>query len=219
MDSIAVNGRALPIVLFLICLPPTAFGGFITFQLFFQNDWAMVFAAESVDSLPLVIHATASATFLCLGAMQVWPKFRNRNLIWHKRAGRIVFVAGIVGAVSGLWMTLIHTGISGPILFWGRFIASGFWVVALILAIYAISKRDIHNHQRWMIRAYAIALPAGSLAYILFPLVLIFGEEGNDLMFEIVQVVAWPVHLAVAEWITRPKSPRTPDISMSEETI
>ncbi len=61
-----------------------------------------------------------------------------------------------------------------------------------------------------MIRAFALALPAGTLAFVLFPIVLLIGEEGNDLVFEIVQVVAWPVHLAVAEYfIRRPKPPGT----------
>lgn len=219
MDHNAVNGRAVPILLFFVCLPPTAFGSYLTFEMFSQNDWVMAFAADSVDRLPLAIHVIASATFICLGALQVWPNFRNRNSHWHKRAGRIAFVAGIVGATSAFWMTLIHSGIDGPILFWGRVFASGFWIAALIFAIYAISKKNIRNHQRWMIRAYAIVIPAGSLAYILIPLVLIFGEDGNDLMFEIVQALAWPVHLAVAEWIIRRGIPRERNKSVNEVTI
>jgi hypothetical protein len=104
-------------------------------------------------------------------------------------------------------LTLAHTGISGPVHFWGRIFASAFWILALGIAIYAISKRDILNHQRWVIRAYAIAVPAGSLVFVLLPLVLIFGEDGNDLMFEVVQTAAWPIHLAVAEWMMRRRKP------------
>lgn len=219
MERISMNGRALPVALFIVCLPPTAFGSFTVFTTLGENSWGLIFAPDQVDHLPLAIHAAASALFLCLGALQVWPSFRIRHMRWHRRAGRIAFVAGVLGAASGLWLTLIHASISGPVHFWGRVLASAFWMLALIAAIYAISRSDIRKHQRWMIRAYAIAVPAGSLVFILFPLVLIFGEEGNDLMFEIVQTAAWPIHLAVAEWIMRRGRSKSTHPKKNEVTI
>lgn len=219
MVRISMNGRALPIALLIVCFPPAAFGSFTVFTVITESNWALAFAPDSVDRLPLAIHAASSVLFLCLGALQVWPNFRIRHILWHKRAGRIAFFSGILGATSGLWLTLVHIDISGPIHFWGRILASTFWMLALIVAIYAISRRDIRNHQRWMIRAYAISIPAGSLVFVLLPLVLIFGEDGNDLMFEVVQTAAWPIHIAVAEWAMRRRKPTKMNTRKNEVTI
>ena len=49
-----------------------------------------------------------------------------------------------------------------------------------------------------------------ALAFILLPMVVFLGEQGNELIFEIVQVVAWPVHVALAEWLMRRPRRRNP---------
>ena len=106
---------------------------------------------------------------------------------------------------------MLHPGISGPILMNGRLAAGTAWVFFILISIRFVVQRNIVRHKNWMLRAYAIALPAGTLAFIMLPIVIIFGEEGNEIFFEVVQVAAWPLHLLVAEWIIR-KPRRAPKI-------
>ena len=53
--------------------------------------------------------------FLLLGALQFAPSLRRRR--WHRRAGRIVAPAGLLSALSALWMTLFYampSAVTGP---------------------------------------------------------------------------------------------------------
>lgn len=208
MGQHPVNGRLMPIFFGLAIFAPLAFGSFRAFEIISGGNWLPVFAANHVDHLPLFVHVTCAGLFMLLAALQILPGTRSRYPRWHRNAGKFAFAFGVLGAVSGLWMTLAHPEISGPVLYWGRMMASSAWLLFLLLAVREIRRRDFRAHGRWMIRAFALALPAGTLAFILFPMVLILGEEGHDLFFEIVQVLAWIGHLAIAEWLIRRRMPR-----------
>lgn len=208
MGQKPVNGWTMPVFFSLALLAPLGFGTFRAIEIITVGDWRPVFVADHVDRLPLFLHVTGAGLFMLLAVLQILPGTRARHPRWHRKAGKFAFAFGLVGAVSGLWLTLAHPGISGPILYWGRAIASAAWFIFLLLAVGAIKRRDFRAHGRWMIRAFALALPAGTLAFILFPMVLILGEDGHDLFFEIVQVLAWVGHLGVAEWLIRRRLPR-----------
>ncbi len=209
MGRVSVNRYLLPGFLVTACLVPAAFGTIRAVSIISEGQWALEFMRDHTDRLPLFLHILCAVTFLLLGTLQIWPRFRTRHMRWHRRAGKIAATAGLIGAATGIWMTLAHPGISTALLAVGRIGASAFWGVAIILAVRAVLRRDIPHHRAWMIRAYAIALPAGTLAFILAPMVIIMGEEGHEMLFDAIQVAAWPLHLAVAEWfIRRPKRRR-----------
>jgi hypothetical protein len=46
--------------------------------------------------LPLVLHIVGAAAYAVVGAFQFVARFRRRHLTWHRRAGRILTVAGWV---------------------------------------------------------------------------------------------------------------------------
>lgn len=198
-----VNGIALPTLFGIAFLAPVTFGTLRVIELTGLNDWALKFAADHSDNLPLLLHIIGGVVFLVLGAFQILPGTRFRFPRWHRKAGRYVAAFGLLGALSGLWLTLAHSGLSGPILYWGRILSSSAWAGFILISLWHIRTRSFQRHGRWMIRAFALGLPAGTLALFLFPLVLIYGEDENELLFEIVQVLAWPFHLAVAEWLMR----------------
>src|SRR5688572_6755238 len=54
--------------------------------------------------LPVVIHIPAAIVFSILGAFQFSAGFRRRNRKWHRAAGKILIPAGLLVALSGLWM-------------------------------------------------------------------------------------------------------------------
>jgi len=212
MGHAPVTGRAVPIFLIAACIIPATFGSFRIYQVLLDGPFVLKYLADQVDNPPLLLHMIGAIAFLILGAMQVLPGIRARNIGLHRRLGRVAAPMGIIGAVSGVWMTLLHPDISGPILYYGRLLSGTAWAVFILVSLRFVLRRDIKRHRNWMIRAYALALPAGTLAFFLLPVVLIIGEEGNERVLELIQVVAWPVHLAIAEWIIRRRPARAPSI-------
>ena len=62
---------------------------------------------------PVVVHIVAATLFALLGAFQFSARLRRRHPNWHRRSGRMLVVAGLVVAGSGLWMTLFYPGAPG----------------------------------------------------------------------------------------------------------
>ena len=80
-------------------------------------------------------------------------------------------------------------------------------LTAIVLGYRAIRRRDIDVHRAWMIRAYALAIAAGTQA-LSEPLVVgVFGE--SILTADLGKVAGWVLNLAVAEWVIR-RRPRMP---------
>src|ERR1700742_3149615 len=46
----------------------------------------------------LVVHILGATVYALLGAFQFLPRFRRRHLTWHRRAGRVLAVAGLAVA-------------------------------------------------------------------------------------------------------------------------
>lgn len=202
-----VNRKIWPVLLFAACIVPTGFGLVRIFEITTEFDFALDLDARHVDGLPLLLHSIGGIGFLCGATFQVLPGHRRRFPGGHRKAGRYLVPLGLLAALSGTWMTVLHPGISGPLLYWGRICASLFWAVALVAGFAAMRRGEFGAHGRWMIRAYAMALPAGTLAFMLLPVMLVFGEERTEHLTEIIQVAAWPLHLAVAEWVIRRGQP------------
>jgi hypothetical protein len=53
--------------------------------------------------LPLVLHIGATR-YALTGILQFHQRFRRRHLDWHRRAGRVLAVAGLLVAISALSM-------------------------------------------------------------------------------------------------------------------
>lgn len=151
----------------------------------------------------LIVHVVGSAVFAVLGIAQLLPRFRRRHLTWHRRAGRVLAAAGLLVAGSALWMTLMYppkpgTGIA---LFALRLGFGSAMVVSLVLGVTAVRRGDVAGHRAWMIRAYAIAVAAGTQVFTesVATGVLGTGVLGTDLA----KGAGWVINLAVAEWAIR----------------
>ena len=153
--------------------------------------------------LPLVVHILGASVFALVGAFQFVPRFRRRHLGWHRWAGRVLTVAGLLVAGSALWMTLFYVPQpgTGHLLYVLRLGFGSAMAGCLILGFTAIRRRDIAAHQAWMIRAYAIALAAGTQAFTIGigGAVLGHGVTRTDLSTG----AGWVINLAVAEWAIR----------------
>jgi uncharacterized membrane protein len=158
---------------------------------------------------PVVLHIVAAALFALLGALQFSARLRRRRPGWHRRSGRLLVVAGLVVAGSGLWMTLFYPDAPGGALLWAvRLLVGSATAVSIVLAFTAIRRRDIPTHRAWMIRAYALAAGAGTQVLTQGISEPAFGT--GDLPKALARSSGWLINLAVAEWIIRRPSTRRP---------
>ena len=165
----------------------------------------------------LVMHILGAAGYVLVGVLQFLPGFRRRHLSWHRRAGRVLALAGLLVAGSALWLTLFYAPQpgTGGLLFVLRLVFASAMVASLVLGVAAARRHNVASHRAWMIRAYAIALAAGTQAFTggISDAVLGTGQLSGDLA----KGAAWVINLAVAEWAIRrgassgrPRSQSTP---------
>jgi uncharacterized membrane protein len=154
---------------------------------------------------PVVVHIIGALIYSLLGAFQFEAGFRRNHRTWHRRAGRLLVVAGLAVALSGTWMTLFsdlppndHTVVNVARLF-----VSATMTYGLIVAVSAIRRRDVRRHRAWMIRSYAIALGAGTQAFTLAPYATFAGGDPAPAPRAALMILAWLINLAFAEWIIR----------------
>ena len=148
---------------------------------------------------PVVAHVVGAAVYLIAGAFQFVPALRRRG--WHRRAGRVLVVAGLTVALSALWMTLLFARKdgTGELLYLERLLFGTGLVTCLALGVAAIRRRDVAQHRAWMIRAYALALGAGTQAFTQG-----FGAAAFGLgvwRTDLYLGAGWLINLAVAEWL------------------
>lgn len=210
MSSLAAGWR-LPVGLLVLCLVPVTSGALRLVQL--AGGPAIMPADGRWAGWPvaLVVHIVGSAVFAIVGAFQFVPGIRRRHPGWHRRAGRVLAVAGLLVAGSALWLTLFHDPQpgAGVLLYVLRLVVAPAMVGCLLVGVAAARRRDIAAHRAWMIRAYALAVAAGTQVFTQgFGEALVgHGEVRGDLL----KAAGWVINLAVAEWaIRRPARRRTP---------
>lgn len=156
------------------------------------------------EALPiaLVLHVLGAAVYGLVGSFQFVARIRRTHRAWHRRAGRVLVVAGLVVAGSGLWLTLFSTDAPGGGLLWAvRLVVGSAMASIVVLGFAAIRRRDIRAHRAWMIRAYALALAAGTQMFTQGVGEAVFGS--SDLSTALSISAGWLVNAAVAEWVVR----------------
>ncbi|WEO77372.1 DUF2306 domain-containing protein [Cryobacterium sp. SO2] len=161
--------------------------------------------ARFLDSpVPVLTHIVSATVFSLLGAFQFLPALRRGRGAWHRIAGRVLIPAGLLAALSGIWMVLFypHPPGDGLLVSVFRLVFGGAMVAGIGLGIRSISRRDFIGHGRWMTRAYAIGVAAGTQALLLIPGAIVFGPT-DQLSRALLMGAAWLLNLAVAEFVIR----------------
>lgn len=158
--------------------------------------------------VPVVVHIVSVTVYSLLGAFQFVPSLRGRRG-WHRIAGRILIPAGLLAALSGLWMALFYVlpPSDGFVLLVLRLIFGSAMVVSIVLGLRAIVRRDFIGHGAWMTRGYAIGMGAGTQVVTLLPAQLLLGPP-DALTRAVLMGVAWVINLALAEYVIRTRAQR-----------
>jgi len=198
----------LPVALVLLSLIPVVAGTLRLVQLL--GGPALIHADHRFDSspAPVVVHVVGAIVFALVGVLQLVPRFRRRHLPWHRRAGRVLAVAGLLVAGSALWMTLFFEQKAGTtdLLYAFRLVFSAGMAACLALGVTRARRGDVAAHRAWMIRAYAIAVAAGTQAFTVGLGGALIGTSG--IRYDALMGAAWVINLGVAEWAIRRPSRR-----------
>jgi uncharacterized membrane protein len=201
------RSRPVPVSVALVALSaiPLTAGALRLIQL--AGGPAIIPADHRFAGFPvaLVVHILGATTFALGGILQLAPRFRRRHPAWHRRAGRVLAVAGLLVAISALWMTLFYEAQpgTGDLLYMLRLFFGSAMAACLVLGVAAVRRRDIATHRAWMVRAYAIGLAAGTQVFTQGIGGAIFGT--GVLAADLAKGAGWVINVAVAEWaLSRP---------------
>lgn len=168
-------------------------------------DDARFFAAP----VPVVIHVLAATIYALLGAFQFSNGIRSRWPSWHRRAGLLLLGCAVLTGATGLWMTAsyaIPSRLQGPLLYFVRLLVGVAMLTSVAMGWLSVLRRDLSQHEAWMIRAYALAQGAGTQALIFLPLLLLSGPV-LGFTRDILLSLAWVLNVLVAEWLIRRRAP------------
>ncbi len=136
---------------------------------------------------------------------------RKRWPGWHRTAGRLYIVSGLLGAVSGFLIGGLNPfgGLNGP--GFNEAMASAFFsgyvIFTLICAYTSVRRRDIPRHREWMIRSFALMTGIATERILLITLQATT-DVSLTVLFGTTFWLAGALHIIAGEvWIRMTKTP------------
>lgn len=164
-------------------------------------------ASKSAELLQSTVWYTAFYQHILLGAVamltgwsQFSKRFRNKNLNAHRNLGKVYLIAVALSGSAGLFIAFYATG--GLISVFGFSGLAIGWLYTSIQAYVAIKRKDVDQHQYWMIRSYALCWAAVTLR-IWLPLFQFALNIEFLTAYRIIAWLCWVPNLLVAEMIIR----------------
>lgn len=197
------SAKRLIAALLLLSVIPLSAGAFRLATLVGGAEITPENARFFASPLPVLLHILSASVYAVLGTFQFAPGFRRRYPAWHRAAGRLLVLCGLLVGLTGLWMTMFYLiPYGGKLLYVLRLLFSSAMVICILLGFTAILRGDVARHRAWMTRAYAIGLGAGTQAITEMAWTLIFGPPG-ELGKALLMGASWAINLAVAEGAIR----------------
>jgi len=196
-----------PAGLILLSLVPVVAGGMRLTELASDPVVSADNARFLVFPAPVVVHIVGATVFALLGALQFAPSLRRHR--WHRISGRIAAPAGLLAALSGLWLTVFSDlpASDGQALLVIRLVFGTAMAASIVVAFVAIRRGDVRRHSAWMTRGYAIGLAAGTQVFTMLPWFLLFGAPDVNVRAALM-AAGWVINLAVAEVVIRRRDTR-----------
>ena len=194
----------VPGLLILLSLVPAIAGTARLAQLAGGAQVTTANARFFAHPIPVVLHILSVIPYSMVGAFQFSAGFRRRNRPWHRAAGKLLALCGLVAALSGLWMAHFYPWPAGDGVgvYVERLVFGTGMLLSIVLGVDAIRRRDFVSHGAWMTRAYAIGLGAGTQTLTHLPWFILVGRPGESAR-TVLMGAGWVINVIVAEWIIR----------------
>lgn len=154
---------------------------------------------------PMILHILVVVPYSMVGAFQFHPGFRKRNRRWHRAAGRVIGVLGLVAALTGLWMAHYYPWAAwdGVGVYVERLVVGIAMFASIVLGLVAVRRRDFTAHGEWMIRAYALGMGAGTQVLTHLPWFILVDGPPDKTGRTVMMGAGWLLNALVAEWVIR----------------
>lgn len=194
----------VPVALLLLSAIPIIAGAFRLTGLAAGAEITPANSRFFASPLPVAVHILSASVYAILGAFQFASGFRRRRPGWHRAAGRLLVVCGLLVGLSGLWMTLFYPrpAGTGDLLYAFRLLFGSAMVASILRGFAVIRRGDLNRHRAWMMRGYAIGLAAGTQVFTQLAGELIIGLP-SEFSRALMMGAGWVINLAVAEWAIR----------------
>jgi len=151
---LAISVGGYPLVYYLVDMHGQGLWASKTKELLESTAWHTAF----------YIHITFGGIALLTGWTQFSQKLRDRYLNTHRTIGKIYVGSVFLSSIAGFYIALFASGGITCILGFGGLAIS--WFFTVLMAYTRIFKRDIKQHENWMIRNYALTFAAVTLEFI-----------------------------------------------------
>jgi len=145
------------------------------------------------------IHITFGGIAILTGWTQFSKRLRNKYLNIHRMIGKIYVVAVLFSSCAGLYIAFFATG--GIICVMGFGALALLWLFTIVKAYTSIRRLDIAEHQKWMIRNYALTFAAVTLR-VYMPILIPFVFHGDFIpAYRLISWLCWVPNIIAAEII------------------
>jgi len=199
----ATSARWVPFALVALTLVPAVSGFLRLYGLAGGPHLMPTDPRIDASPVPVIVHILSVVPYAILGAFQFSSSLRRRWPAWHRAAGRLVVLLGLVVALSGLWITASYPrkAGSGDLLYVTRLAVGTAMAASILWGLRAIRRGDVPQHRAWMTRAYALALGAGTQVFTGAITAAMHGS--GVLVHDLGMAAAWVTNLVVAEIVIR----------------
>jgi uncharacterized membrane protein len=151
-------------------------------------------------------HILLGGVALLTGWTQFNKTWRVKYLGTHRIVGKIYLICVLLSGTAGLYISFYATG--GLIASFGFGSLAVAWLFTSTRAYLSIRKKNIEQHEQWMIRSYALTFAAVMLRIYLPTFQFGLGMNFID-AYIIIAWLCWVPNLLVAEWIVTTKRKTT----------
>ena len=156
--------------------------------------------ASTLYNIAFYTHIYLGGLALLTGWSQFSKKWRNKYLKTHRTLGKTYVISVFLSGLAGFYIALYANG--GLTAKLGFGILAILWLLTTVKAFTAIKNKKIIEHQRWMIRSYALCFAAVTLR-IWLPLLPMILQIDFDSAYIIISWLCWVPNLIFAEFLIR----------------
>jgi uncharacterized membrane protein len=158
MKTMTANKPALPIawttVAFLMFAVVLGVGFVVGFALPYLSWNPEKFGAYWPKRGWLLLHIIGGIWGLLTGPFILWLGLKRQRMTLHRRLGKAYVVSMALSSLAALYLSM-HTDL-GLVFGMGLASLAVAWITTTSLALLSIRRRNIAQHQEWMIRSYVV---------------------------------------------------------------